>query len=228
MEKSVLIELIELLYEFDEDQKGGKKNYSVKDFIGFLNTRVGAEDITMRKIEGEFEQQLQTVRQESNSDTSILITLMFRYAKNYIKKALHGSKIQTADEFAFLITLMTYESLTKTELINKQVMEKTSGVEVIKRLVAQKMIREFADESDKRSVRVAITDAGKKEVVQVLPEMSKVSRIVVGNLTDPEINTLSYLLKKLDFFHHDIFTNKKGYDLEQILVETKKNQPSQE
>jgi hypothetical protein len=64
-----------------------------------------------------------------------LVTLLFRYAKGYIKKALQDSIIQTADEFAF--NLITFESLTKTELISKQVMEKTSGVEVIKRLVGQ-------------------------------------------------------------------------------------------
>jgi hypothetical protein len=52
---------------------------------------------------------------------------MYRYAKGYIKKALQESIIQTPDEFSFLITLMTFESLTKTELINKQVIEKTSG-----------------------------------------------------------------------------------------------------
>jgi DNA-binding MarR family transcriptional regulator len=174
----------------------------------------------MRKIEGEEQPYIQTLRQESQSDTAILITLMFRYAKGYIKKALHDSVIQTADEFAFLITLMTHESLTKTELINKQVMEKTSGVEVIKRLLGQKLIKEFADENDKRSVRVSITPSGKKEIEKVLPDMAKVSKIVVGNLTQPEINTLSYLLKKLDFYHNDIFMNKKTLELDEILKDT--------
>lgn len=216
MKKKVLVELIELLYQFDSDYEADK-NYSIKDFVGFLNARVGTENISMRKIEGDEQQYIQTIRHESQSDTAILITLMFRYAKGYIKKALQESPIQAADEFAFLITLMTHESLTKTELINKQVMEKTSGVEVIKRLLSQKMIREFADDHDKRSVRVAITTKGKEELEKILPEMAKVSRIVVGNLTLPEVNTLSYLLKKLDFFHNEIFMSKKTWDLDQIL-----------
>jgi DNA-binding MarR family transcriptional regulator len=55
-------------------------------------------------------------------------------------------------------------------------MEKTSGIEVIKRLVAQGLIHEFSDLTDKRSVRVSITEKGKMEVMNVLPEMSKVSR----------------------------------------------------
>lgn len=38
---------------------------------------------------------------------------------------------------------MPYESMTKTELITNQVMEKTSGTEIIKRLLKQGLIREF-------------------------------------------------------------------------------------
>lgn len=219
MNKDVLVEIIEHFHHFDMEYHSDK-NYNLKDFIGYLNARDEVEKMSMRKIDGEAEKHIQTLREESNSDTSILITLMFRYAKSYIKKALHKSSIQTADEFAFLITLMTHDSLTKTELINKHVMEKTSGAEVIKRLLNQKMIREFADETDKRSVRVTVTPKGKKELEKVLPEMAKVSRIVVGNLTVPEINTLSYLLKKLDFFHNDIFMNKKNLNLDEILNET--------
>jgi hypothetical protein len=40
---------------------------------------------------------------------------------------------------------------------------------------------------------------------------------VVGNLSSEEINTLSYLLKKLDYFHNDIYINKKGHPLSDIL-----------
>lgn len=210
------MEIIEHLYQFDADYQSGKE-YTLTEFLGYLNARVGIEKVSMRKMEGDKEQHIQTIRQESHGDVGILITLMFRYAKGYIKKALQNSVIQTADEFAFLITLITHESLTKTELITKQVMEKTSGVEVIKRLLSQNMIEEFADKQDKRSVRVSITTKGKKELEKVLPQMAKVSRIVVGTLTESEINTLTYLLRKLDFYHYDIFMNKKNLNLDEIL-----------
>jgi hypothetical protein len=55
------------------------------------------------------------------------------------------------------------------------------------------------------------------EVMKVLPEMSKVSRIVVGNLSPSEITTLSYLMKKLDFYHNDIFMNNKNASLDELL-----------
>ena len=112
---------------------------------------------------------------------------------------------------------MTYDSLSKSELITKQVMEKTSGSEVIRRLIKRGLIVESADENDKRSIRVSITQSGREEILRILPLMSKVTKIVVGNLRAEEINTLSYLLKKLDYFHNDIYINKRGHPLSDIL-----------
>jgi len=96
-------------------------------------------------------------------------------------------------------------------------MEKTSGTEVIRRLVKRGMIVETADQNDKRSIRVSITKTGRDEILKILPMMSKVTEIVVGNLSSEEINTLSYLLKKLDYFHNDIYINKRGLPLSDIL-----------
>jgi DNA-binding MarR family transcriptional regulator len=188
----------------------------MEDFIGYLNTRYHSKSLELRKMEGEQENWIKRDYNNNQNDISILLVLMYRYAKGYIKKALKESIIQTPDEFSFLITLMTFESLTKTELINKQVIEKTSGTEVIKRLLNQKLIKEFADKEDKRSVRVCITQEGKKEVLTLLPQMQVVSKIVVGNLNEAETNSLAYLLKKLDYFHNDIFLNKKNLSLEEL------------
>jgi DNA-binding MarR family transcriptional regulator len=142
---------------------------------------------------------------------------MSHYAKWYIKKVLRESNLQTPDEFSFLITLMTYDSLSKSELITKQVMEKTSGSEVIRRLLKRGLMAESEDTNDKRSIRVSITKSGREEILRILPLMSNVTEIVAGNLSAEEINTLSYLLKKLDYFHNDIYINKRGHPLSDIL-----------
>jgi DNA-binding MarR family transcriptional regulator len=96
-------------------------------------------------------------------------------------------------------------------------MEKTTGIEVIRRLIKRGLVVESADENDKRSVRVSITNSGRKEILKTLPLMSKVSEIVVGNLSNEEINTLSYLLKKLDYFHNEIYLNKRDQSLSDIF-----------
>lgn len=212
----ILTTLINQFFSFDAE-KGIREEYSMDEFIGYLNSKSGSQELVMREISGENKGWFKNEFRNTSSDISILIVLMNRYAKLYIKKVLRDSLLQTPDEFSFLITLMTYESLTKSELIAKQVMEKTSGSEVIRRLINKEMIAETADKNDKRSIRVAITSSGRDEILRILPQMSRVTKIVVGNLNAEEINTLSYLLKKLDHFHNDIYLNKKDQSLSDIL-----------
>ena len=64
---------------------------------------------------------------------------------------------------------------------------------------------------------MAITPKGRNEIFSILPEMAVVSSIVKGNLTDNEVSTLSYLLKKLDFYHNDIFQNKRNLSLNELI-----------
>ncbi len=217
MKKEILVELIELLHDY-EVSLTKDANFTLPDFVQFLNQKFEPNNLSLRQIGGDQEPNLIKARQEANADPAILITFMYRYAKAYIKKALAKAPIQTPDEFAFLITLLSFESLTKTELIQKQIMEKTSGIEVIKRLKNLGFIEQFADHVDKRSVRVRITDSGRSTIYTLLPEIGKVSQIVIGNLKEHEINQLTFLLKKLDYWHHDIYTNNKNDSLDEILA----------
>jgi DNA-binding MarR family transcriptional regulator len=212
----ILTILINHFFSFDSE-KGRQEEYSIDEFIGYLNAKSDRQELEIRNISGENNIWLKDAYHNATRDISILIVLMNRYAKWYIKKVLKDSHLQTPDEFSFLITLMTYESLNKSELITKQIMEKTSGTEVINRLVKRGMIIETDDQNDKRSIRVSISKAGRDEILKILPLMSKVTEIVVGNLSGEEINTLSYLLKKLDYFHNNIYINKRGHPLSDIL-----------
>lgn len=217
MKKSELLTtIINHFFSYDAE-RGDQGEYSIAEFIGYLNSKTGAKKLKMRKISGENIQWFKDESRSTSIDISILIVLMYHYAKGYLKKALRDSNLQTPDEFSFLITLMTYDNLTKSELITKQVMEKTSGSEVIRRLIKRGFIVENADEKDKRSVRVSITKTGREEILRMLPLMGSVSEIVVGNLSTREINTLSYLLKKLDYFHNDIYVNRREHPLSEIL-----------
>lgn len=189
------------------------------DFIGFLNMRHMPEAVKRNSVEGGNEivsDQRMPVDGDA-TDVSILVTLLFRYAKMYVKKALKDSRIRTVDEFSFLITLLTHDHMSKQELINTQVMEKTSGIEVVNRLIKQGFVLQSDDKSDRRSKLIRISPEGRKEILSVLPQMGMVSRIVLGNLNKDEQRLLAYLLRKLDRFHNDIFLNDKDQELEELI-----------
>lgn len=213
--KEILKQLIEYLSNFEAENQGVEP-LNLNDFIGYLNTQIN-NSLIERNVGGlNGPPIVNQMGEETHSVIARLVIIMNRYAKGYIKKALDGSKIQTGEEFSYLIILLTFESLTKTELINKNVMEKTSGIEIIKRLLKLDLIEETDDTIDKRSKRVSITLNGRNELMKVLPKMHLVTTLVSGNLTKQEQATMAYLLKKLDHYHHGIFTDDKLCDFDEL------------
>lgn len=215
--KEILIELIKYLDEYESETEKTVSKLNFSDFLGFLNSKHTPENVKTKELRGDYEGYNYKEQKGPATDISILIVLLFRYAKGYIRKALKNSPIKSADEFSFLMTLMTYKNLSKSELIQKQVMEKTSGTEIINRLIKLGLIEQAENESDKRSIMVSITDFGRTEIYKILPQMQMVSQIVTGNLNEIEKSTLAYTLRKLDHFHNDIFINKKDADIGDLL-----------
>lgn len=217
--KIILLELIEHLSAYETECEKNGLELSTQNFVNYINSKNKEKKSKIDSISGGIQNWRPDFLPDNKSltDISILIVLLFRYAKGYIRKAMKNSEIKTADEFSFLITLLTYESLTKIELINTQIMEKTSGMEIINRLINTGFIEQSRDENDKRSMRIKITPKGKSEIINVLPQMQTVSKIVVGNLNEDEKNYLNYLLTKLDHYHNNIFQNKRDCELNEIL-----------
>ncbi len=217
--KKILIELLEYLEKYELENSAISKPLNTSDFIGFLNANHKFKGVKRDSVSGGIDdwRAVDNYTTGTKTDISILVVMLFRYAKGYIKKALKNSKIKSADDFSFLVTLMTYESMTKMQLINIQAMEKTSGNEIINRLVRLGFINQWKDQHDRRSVRIAISEMGRAEMYRILPNMKMVAEIVVGDLSPNEMNTFAYLLRSLDNYHKDIFENKRNSDLQDLI-----------
>lgn len=217
----MLLRLVSNFCDYEEQNTSGAE-LSFSDFIGYLNAQYNADTRPLRDVAGPEEAWLQEDR-TTNIEISVLFIFLYRYAVFYGKKALDDSPLATLDEFSFMIVLMTYKQLSKTELINKLIIEKTSGIEVIKRLVKSGMLEEQKNPHDKRSILVALTPKGKRTVTDLLPKMKLVGEAVIGNLSELEVASLSYLLRKLDHFHNENYTQHRETGLEEILeVRSKK------
>lgn len=212
----ILKKLLDSFSEYDH-AVSDPQHLTFEGFIDFVNHPGQLPSGMKRSFGGDQSPEITARGEKKETSIAILVTYLYRYAKLYTKKALHNAPIQTPDEFSFLIVLLTHQSLSKTELINRNVHEKTTGMEIIKRLLRMGLITQFNDDSDKRSQRVAITDLGRQTIFAVLSKMEDVSRIVSGDLSDLEKNTLKQLLEKLDNFHYDIFLHDRHTDLKTII-----------
>lgn len=192
-----------------EAQSSPFQRKDMEGFVAFLNQQV-------------FEKSTDTTVSFENGETvevllSQLIAFLYRYARGYIKKALGQSSLITLDDFAYLAGIWQRGGCTKTEIIDMNIHEKTTGMEVIKRLLNNALIEQTDDTTDRRSKRLLITDKGKEALFGTFEEMRKASLIISGNLSEIEKMQLLHLLQKLHFFHKPLFLNERDKSLDELL-----------
>jgi DNA-binding MarR family transcriptional regulator len=216
-------QLITLVAELEEESHGREVN--IHDFTGFLLNKVGdpgANNHSVEKRFGDSDSAALDIAFQLDNNISRLFVFMSRYARYYIKKAVEGTPLQTAEDFTALAILLTHPHLSKSELISYNLQEKTSGTEVIRRLIAHGLVRQWDDLKDKRSKHIAITDEGKELLHQVFVHTNYVGKIITGKLTVAEKFTLQYLLQKLENFHlehHEKKTIGSRQDLKTLAEE---------
>lgn len=210
---SLLKELLNLLETYENEAEG--REVSVVSFSVWLNQHLSYPSPVM--VMKEKRMGMENIEDEqAETVMTMLISYLYRYAKNYSKKALEGTPLSTIDEFTFLATLSYRGSLTKTELINLHLLEITSGIEVIKRLTKAGLMESFSDQNDKRSKRMKLTHEGKRVLNTVMGKMDEVAHIVSGNLSGEERNQLLPLLHKLNDFHAVIHHQDRKSELKEI------------
>ena len=187
------------------------REVSIQDFTGFLLNQLevsAGKPLNTEVRFGDQEAKALEIAYQLDNNIGRLFVFMSRYAKFYIKKALEGTPLQTGEDFTALAILLTHDHLSKSELIGYNLQEKTSGTEVIRRLISSGLVRQWDDVKDKRSKQIAITDEGKALLYRVFVDMNHVSKIITGELTIAEKFTLQYLLQKLENFHMEHYEKK--------------------
>ncbi len=202
-------QLINLVAELEAENQGN--DVSIQDFTGYLLNKVGDPVGNNPNSEvrfGDSDSAALDIAYQLDNNIGRLFVFMSRYAKSYIKKALEGTPLQTAEDFTALAILLTHTHLSKSELISHNLQEKTSGTEVIRRLIAAGLVHQWDDAKDKRSKHIAITNEGKELLYEVFVQTNYVGKVITGKLTIAEKFTLQYLLNKLENFHLEQYEKK--------------------
>lgn len=206
----LLLKIIEYLDEFENESRDS----SIEDFVLFLNNRINqAVTINHQESPDFSREENHDYKNFLEVEFSTLLTNLYRFAKHYVKKAFNNSSFKSLDEFSFLATLLREGSLLKSDLINKHLLEISTGSEVIKRLIKMGLIIELKDETDKRAKRVSLSKKGIKEITESFNEMYKVAQIVRGDMNDDEMEQAVKAFRKLSYFHWGIHASDKNSSL---------------
>jgi MarR family transcriptional regulator, lower aerobic nicotinate degradation pathway regulator len=216
MNYQLIHEIIDQIADFQKEHTEG----DLQDFSTWLSHKIG-RNAKQAEIQVQHAPSI-----DINDAIPEFIICMYRYAKIYVKKILeeNHSAFSTYDEVIYVIVLFfNPEKMTKTELIEKNVHEKPTGMEILKRLLKNNMIEQYDNEQDKRSKYLKVTEKGKMEFLKIFDKMREVSRLIAGDLTVKEQGQLYFLLKKLDNFHNPIFLNERALGIDELLTKLGEN-----
>lgn len=207
-------QLIELAEQFETAHPESQAQNLI-NFSAWLNDKIINKKSGDIKMSGQIITPYETVE----SVLGKLITFLYRYARIYSKRSLEHTPLITPDDFTYLALVFSRGSITKMEVIESHMQEKTTGMEIIKRLLKNGLVEQYNDQTDKRSKRLAVTPKGQQVLIEILPGMGQVASLIAGNLTIEEKMQLLYLLNKLHLFHHTIYQENRYQHPQDILKE---------
>lgn len=199
----IIKDVIQLLEKFDSENTGD--GYS-DDIDGFKHWIYDKE---VSRIQSVNDEPLWEGKEHGRTPESVISTLLVhlnRYAKTYSKSAISDSEFSTQEEFIYLINLKSFGTMTKMELIKKNIQDKSAGVLIINRLIKNGWVEQTNSQTDKRTKVLKITEKGLNTLELQMDKIRNATNIVTGNLSYPEKIELIKILDKLDKFHHPIFS----------------------
>ncbi len=205
----ILSALLPIIKDFEETIPNNE-DFSISTFSSFLSSYSSTNSVKNVEIND-----INIPPHPERTDAIIAqnINFVYRYMKRYFKKALNNSPLISLDEYTYLICLLRVEKMTKTELNNINIMEKTSGTEVINRLLKNKLIDQAENPADRRSLFVFITEKGKKMLYELMPELVLAVEILLNPLSLDQKNLLKGLLLSLDKHNRNLFLNEHDTSL---------------
>lgn len=195
MRINFLHKLLDLAEEY-ENSGGNTADFEREDFVTWLLTTQRRDAQLLPK-----EASVTPV----NGLIAMYVSIMGRYADFYARRIFRDTDIYSMDDWAVLASLFPDGTTKKANVLRGCVMEKSSGNEVLKRLLRQQLIEESPNPDDHRSKLICLTDAGRQAFVSVEKRIQSLSNLVIADLNESEKADLLAHLFKLHRYHKPIF-----------------------
>ncbi len=123
----------------------------------------------------------------------------------YIKKFFSNLPINNRLEYLFLYTVSKRREAKKTELINTHLVDYTTGMDTIKRLVNNGLLEEMPNEADKRAKLLVITNEGKKVLELSGRKISDEIQMFLACISTNKWKKTLSVFEEINEFHSGIY-----------------------
>ena len=141
----------------------------------------------------------------------------------YAYAAFAGTPLNQLEEFGCLVTIRRQKDPIKSEVISANLMEPSSGTDMLNRLKNKGLIKEYHDKADKRSKRLMLTPLGEKITALCLKRVEKLALMMLHDMSEDDKKLCVQLLKQVEIKFSGLVHKQKGEEFEEIykqIVET--------
>jgi DNA-binding MarR family transcriptional regulator len=154
-----------------------------------------------------------------NGRLIILLTRIGKFHMSYSNKAFEGTGLEQIEEFGLLATIYNQGSPIKSETIYNNIMDLSSGTNMLIRMKKRGLVDEYTDKADKRVVRLKVTPKGEEMLFRAKEQVLKVASMILHDLTDDDKRLCMQLLAPVDSRFSNIFQKQKNKPFEEVYLE---------
>ncbi|MGE5394315.1 MAG: MarR family winged helix-turn-helix transcriptional regulator [Candidatus Saccharibacteria bacterium] len=211
------------LIDFWEEYEDHSTQVSMQEFAVWLNTKVADQPVkgeksTYMRFSNPPALYAQTFLNFDDENLFLeYISRISRFHEFYTRKFLEGLSINSRLEYQFLQTVHVLQNAKKTDLISLLLVEYTTGMDIIKRLINNGLLIETQNENDKRVKLLELTEEGNK-LLSLAEKRLKEERLMFLECISMNKwkKTMPYL-KELSEFHNSIYIHHNNKPYSELL-----------
>lgn len=144
-----------------------------------------------------------------------LISYLTRIGGEYFQKAFeHIPEIRKREDFYLLNTIHTKRECRKTEVIYDQVMDLTTGMDALARLIQSGLLEERVDPADRRARLLRLTAEGERVLFACYQASRAVAQLMFFSMQEEEVLWSISLLKHSEAIHSARFQELRDLSFE--------------
>lgn len=148
-----------------------------------------------------------------------LISRIGKFQEIYANKALDGTGLDQIEEFGIMVTIFNLKNPIKSEAIFSNMLELSSGTNILIRLKNKDLISEYDDAEDKRVKRLQLTPKGEKVLRDAKQQILKVVAMLTQGLTDDDKQLCLQILTPIDARFSPVIQKQKNRTFEEVYAE---------
>lgn len=206
----IIKQLIDLWENFENEVF---EDHNLLNFSEWMVEQIKEKSISNTKTETKYDHNLRSETElylsklESKTLFQEYIFRIARLEDFYIRKYLVDLPLNSRLEYLFLYTINNLERARKTDLISIHLVEYTTGMDTIRRLVKNNFINELQDKEDKRAKILVLTKEGNELLKKANRRMEEARNVFLACISPNKWKKTIPVLKEINEFHNNIYLN---------------------